>query len=312
MLPSLLTSRLKTILSSDYEGVLEAFSHERRWSFRLNELKTDWKDVFDEFEQKWIIIESFVWIPGVFVFDRVHEFAIKWTRAFYDGKIYLQGIASILPVLALDVQWGDQVLDICAAPGSKTTQMAMLMKNEWKIVALEQNQIRFDKLMHNIKLQWATIVEWVKIDATLFFARPSGILFDRILLDAPCSAEGRILLSNEKSYGFWSLENTKKKAELQYKLLLNSFSRLKVGGVLVYSTCTLAPEENEWVISRFLTDYPVARLESIDVGLSHASWWKNGLLSFGKSEYGEKLKNAVRILPSSETEGFFVVKISKH
>jgi len=87
------------------------------------------------------------------MFDREYEYAMKGTRAFYEGKIYLQSIASILPVLVLAPESGETILDVCAAPGSKTTQLAMMMKNQGNIFAIEQNQIRFDKLMHNCKLQ---------------------------------------------------------------------------------------------------------------------------------------------------------------
>lgn len=189
------------------------------------------------------------------MFDREHEYAIKGSRVFYDGKIYLQSIASLLPVFALEPESGETILDVCAAPGSKTTQIAMIMENIGRIFAIEQNQIRFDKLMHNCALQGATIVEGVKMDARHWLADTGAnvvvvddamdILFDRILLDAPCSAEGRIALNNEKTYGFWSLDNIIKKAELQSELLKMSFARLAVGGTLIYSTCTLAPEENE-------------------------------------------------------------------
>lgn len=98
--------------------------------------------------------------------------------------------------------------------------------------------------MHNCRLQGATIIEGRKMDAKKYLARdiPS---FDRILIDAPCSAEGRISLQNEKSYGFWSIENIRSKSETQYELLSFAFSHLEKGGILVYSTCTLAPEENE-------------------------------------------------------------------
>jgi 16S rRNA C967 or C1407 C5-methylase (RsmB/RsmF family) len=99
------------------------------------------------------VVEKFDGIDYVFTFDRVHEYAIKGTRAFYDGKIYLQSLSSLLPVLVLAPKPGESILDVCAAPGSKTTQIAMTMGNEGKIVALEQNQIRYDKLMHNAKLQ---------------------------------------------------------------------------------------------------------------------------------------------------------------
>lgn len=265
-----------------------------------------------ELAEKGIAIEAFEKIPGVYFFDKAHDYAMKGTRAFYDGLIYLQSLSSLLPVLVLDPKPGESILDVCAAPGSKTTQIAMMMGNEWKIVALEQNQIRYDKLMHNAKLQWATIVEWQKLDARHYFDRTADETFDRILLDAPCSAEGRISLANEKTYGFWSLENIRQKAELQYELLTLAFAALKKWGTLVYSTCTLAPEENEWVISDFLEETPSASLEIIDIGLSDKPWWKSGIQKFGRTEYSEELQKAVRILPSAETEGFFVVKIIKH
>lgn len=330
LFPKLLTSRLQTILSTDYDSVIEAFSHERKWSFRINTLKWDGTEVFLEFEKKWIKVEKFEEVSWVYFFDRKDDYTMKGTDAFYSGKIYLQSLSSMLPVLALDPQTSDTILDVCAAPWSKTTQIAMMMKNEGKIVALEQNQIRYDKLMHNAVLQWATIIEWVKMDAKKWLIDdwrliikqqkncinnyPLSIIhyqLNRVLLDAPCSAEGRISLSNEKTYGFWSLENIQKKAELQYDLLSHAFSCLKVGGTLVYSTCTLAPEENEWVISRFLEACPDAHLEPIEIWLSYKSWWRSGITSFGKSEYGEEMKKVVRILPSDETEGFFLAKVKK-
>lgn len=140
----------------------------------------------------------------------------------------------------------------------------------------------------------------------------ADIEFDHILLDAPCSAEGRIALDNEKTYGFWSLDNIIKKSELQSELLAVAWDHLKVGGTIVYSTCTLAPEENEGVIAEFLLAHDDATLEDIDLGLSGHSWWTPGLASFGKNMYyPDILAKAVRILPSDETEGFFVVKIRK-
>ena len=322
MIPSLLTSRLQSILWDDYNSVIDSFAKNRKWSFRLNYLHGDGEDVFEEFSEKWIIAESFVWLEGVYIFDREYEYAIKGTRAFYDGKIYLQSIASMLPVLALAPIWWETILDVCAAPGSKTTQIAMLMKNNGAIVAIEQNQIRFDKLMHNCKLQWATIVEWIKMDARHWLGNASknivllddyaDLEFDRILLDAPCSAEGRISLENEKTYGFWSLENIQKKSELQVELLELAFSRLQKWWVLIYSTCTLAPEENEWVISEFLLAHSDATIDPIDIGVTAKDWWKSGLLSFdSKTHYPDSMSQVVRILPSNETEWFFMAKIRK-
>ena len=336
LLPQVLLSRLQMILSDDFSSVLDSFSKNRKWSFRLNLLKTDGREIFLEFAEKNISVEKFTSLDGVYVFDRDQEYAIKGTRAFYDGKIYLQSIASLLPVLTLAPRASETILDVCAAPGSKTTQISMLMKNTGSIIAIEQNQIRYDKLMYNCKLQGATNITGAKLDALKYFegdfevtdgeihkkgkyARPSADvthlevvpLFDRILLDAPCSAEGRISLENEKSYGFWSLDNISRKAELQSELLGLAFSKLKKWGTLIYSTCTLAPEENEWVLASFLSKNPNATLESIDIWLSDQSWWKSGITEFDGKFYGDIMKKTVRILPSEQTEGFFMARIVK-
>lgn len=310
MLPKLLTSRLETLLGPDYSSVIDAYKHQRMGSFRINTLKSNTPEVLEEFSQKWIAVLPYESISGVYLFAREHDFAIKGTDAFYQGKIYLQSLASILPVLVLNPIKGEHILDVCAAPGSKTTQIAMLMENEGRIVALEQNQIRYDKLMYNAKLQWATMIEWKKMDARKFFETEEE-QFDRILLDAPCSAEGRINLENEKSYGFWTLENIKKKAELQYELLSLAVKYLKKWGTLVYSTCTLAPEENEGVISRILLDHSDLSLEPIEIGLSEKAWWRSGIMRFGSHTFDEAVSETVRILPSDETEGFYMAKLVK-
>ncbi len=352
-LPKLLDTRLQSILWEDYDFVIEAFSQERRGSFRLNLIKGDGSEVWKEFEEKKIIVEKLSGFPLsrewqerelCYFFARAYEYAIKGTDAFYQGKIYLQSLASMLPVLVLDPQRGEQILDVCAAPGSKTTQIAMMMENTGSITALEQNQIRYDKLMYNSRLQGATMIEGVKMDAKKYLETPfvnggSGDLaseknpqspssstapfdklragsfkkelWDKILLDAPCSAEGRINIANEKSYGFWSHDNIARKAELQYELLTLAYTRLKKWWTLVYSTCTLAPEENEWVIAKFLKSNHNASLDTIDIGLSEKPWWKCGLTRFEGENYGEAMKLAVRILLSEETEGFFIAKIVK-
>ncbi|MDD2693823.1 MAG: RsmB/NOP family class I SAM-dependent RNA methyltransferase [Candidatus Gracilibacteria bacterium] len=341
-IPQLLQDRLQKILGKDFDAVMSAYSHERMGSFRINFLKGDGADVFVEFAEKGIVTKPFDNVTGAYLFDREHEYVIKGTRAFYDGKIYLQSLASMIPVLALDPRSNETILDVCAAPGSKTTQLASMMHNTGKIVAIEQNQIRFDKLIHNCRLQGATNIEGVKLDAKKYFEGDFEVtgteihkkgkyakyiepkyseltdaverkipLFDRILIDAPCSAEGRIHLENEKTYGFWSLANIEQKAELQYELLSAAVDALKSGGTIVYSTCTLAPEENEGVVARVLAENKDLRIQDITLGLAGNAWWKLGLTSWKGVEYSEDMKKAIRILPSGETEGFFIVKIGK-
>lgn len=136
-----------------------------------------------------------------------------------------------------------------------------------------------------------------------------GGLFDAILLDAPCSAEGRIRANDERSYGFWSLRNIEEKAMLQKSLLNAVIPLLKKGGTLVYSTCTLAPEENEGVISEILNKNLHLSLEKIEglEGLSAMS----GLSSFNGTRYHPDIANSIRILPSAEMEGFYIAKLRK-
>lgn len=153
---------------------------------------------------------------------------------------------------------------MCAAPGSKTTQIAMVQKNIGKIFAIEKNQIRADKLAYNCRLQNAESVEIIKTDARKFLDNSTEI-FDKILLDAPCSAEGRIDVNNEKNFGFWSEKNIAEKAELQMDLLEKSWKNLKTDGEIIYSTCTIAPEENEMIIKNFLAKNPDAQLRNIEI-----------------------------------------------
>lgn len=131
MLPDIFLSRLHTLLGEDFSAVMQAYSLSRLGSFRVNPRFSD-ADIIAEFRDKGIRIVPYHMIAGVYVFDRDQEYAIKGTDAFYQGKIYLQSIASMLPVLALDLAVGAslRVLDVCAAPGSKTTQIASILQGQ--------------------------------------------------------------------------------------------------------------------------------------------------------------------------------------
>ena len=309
-LPSELVSRLQIICDSDFDAVMHWLSVSRIGSFRVNTLKSTITEVETEFLQKWIEFSVFRDFDNIFVFDKKFEYAIKGTNAFYDGKIYLQSIASMLPVLALDPRSWQKILDVCAAPWSKTTQISALQKWNGKIVAIEKNQIRFDKLAYNCRLQWADNVECVKSDALKFLLQTHE-MFDKILLDAPCSAEWRIFLDNEKSFGFWSLENILQKAQLQTDLLSLAWQKLLPEWELVYSTCTLAPEENEKVVSDFLNQNPDAELLSIDIAWQKSDFWKTNISAFDNRSFDNLSSLCVRILPTEYTEWFFLAKIKK-
>lgn len=287
---------------------MAAFATGRISSFRVNSLKSKDTYVLETLAGLNIPVQPVKEIPGVYCLDRVHEYALKGTSLFREGYIYMQTLSSMLPVLALAPKPGEKILDVCSAPGSKTTQIAAITNDEAEIVALEQNQIRYDKLVHNIKLQEANSIVTHKTEARKFL-NDSEEEFDAILLDAPCSAEGRIRLDDEKTFGFFSMENIERKAELQKDLLAAAFLRLKIGGRLVYSTCTLAPEENEGVLQTLITVFPQAKI--VPVNLPDFSELRKGMPEFNKVTFDASIRNSVRVLPSERFEGFFIAHITK-
>lgn len=236
------------------------------------------------------------------------EYALKGTDLFYGGKIYVQGLSSQIPVHFLGLKPEMRVLDVCAAPGSKTTQISATMGHSGEVVALENHQIRFDKLTHNCRLQGTTNIILEKTDALAYLSK-NETLFDAILLDVPCSAEGRIRSDDERTFGFWNLENIAKKAELQLQLLTAALFRLAPGGTLVYSTCTLAPEENEGVVSAALAAETGATLAACRLEIPEA---RKGLAEFEGCSFSEGVsEKTLRILPSDRMEGFFLAKFQK-
>lgn len=311
MLPKILQTRLFDILWDHYDAVINSFANIRNSSFRINILQSNELHVLQALKEREIVVELFS--DNVYCFDRKNEYTVKGMPIFHDGSIYLQSIASMLPAIVLSPQEWDNVLDMCAAPWSKTTQIATMMKNKGKITAIEKNQIRYDKLMYNCNKQGVTIVDGYKQCAIKLLSseRFNAVFFDKILLDAPCSAEGRIHFDNEKTYKFWSTDIVSRNASIQYDLIRCAFDRLKIWWVLVYATCTLAPEENEGIITALLESHKNAKLMDIDIGFSQKNWWKTGLQKFGDSIYHPDIKKTVRILPSKETEWFFVAKITK-
>ncbi|EKE27537.1 MAG: tRNA/rRNA cytosine-C5-methylase [uncultured bacterium (gcode 4)] len=308
-LPLELLERLKKIYTEkDYQDILAWFDAERITSFRINTLLSDKKEVEDYLNENEISFRISDFSEITYIIDKKHEFALKWSRLFYSGKIYVQGIASQIPALVLAPEKWDIILDVTAAPWSKTTQIAAMTKNSCRIVAAEKNQIRFDKLNYNLKLQWVTCTQTVKIDALDLDKNFEPWTFDRILLDAPCSAEWRINTSNEKTFWFWTLDNIAKKQELQLSLLEHVIPLLKKWGTIVYSTCTLAPEENEEVVDTILKKHFNISLSEIDIALPKTIKW---ITEFGSKKYSKDMNKTIRINPSALSEGFFVAKLIK-
>lgn len=221
------------------------------------------------------------------------------------GALYIQNEASWLPVITLDPQPGEAILDMCAAPGGKTSHIAALTGNEGVLTANDNSKPRLLKLQANMERLHAK-AEYTLHDATRLDRSLDGQLFDKILLDAPCSGEGLINLAHTKSLDTWSVAHIRRLAMLQKRLILTAWRLLKPGGRLVYSTCTMAPEENEAVIDWLLRRAPEAEIIPLPVTLPNT---QKGLSSWNDQAYDPRVSKTVRLLPKNGREAFFTCVI---
>jgi NOL1/NOP2/sun family putative RNA methylase len=195
---------------------------------------------------------------------------------------------------------------MAASPGSKTTQIAQYMKNTGILIANDYTTLRMKPLSINLQRSGVSNCIITLMQGQWF--RNSNIEFDKILVDAPCSGTGTIRKSF-KTLRIWNPNMIKRLSITQKQLLETAFNILKPNGTLVYSTCSLEPEENEAVIDFLLNKYENAKLEKIELKNLKKS---KPILEFDKNSYNENIKNCLRIWPQdNDTEGFFVAKISK-
>jgi len=221
------------------------------------------------------------------------------------GYFYVQEISSMLPIFALGPKPGEFVLDLCASPGSKTTQMAAMMENSGTIIA---NDIKLDRvkiLNANLERCGVTNVIITRNDGVGLCSRLAkrGFKFDKILLDVPCSGEGT-LRSSPKTFKMWNHKVVKKLSREQKKLFAFAVKCLKPGGEIVYSTCTHSPEENEEVVGFALKNFPL-EAEKVNLPLK----CRPGLKEWEGHVFDYGVCNACRIYPQdNDSEGFFVSK----
>ncbi len=308
-LPSEFLERLRKIIPSQkWDEIANTFTEPRPTTFRVNTLKAQPRIVREKLEHQSFRLEKVGWYPDAFILRSGRLRDLQETDIYQTGEIYVQSLSSMLPPLVLNPQLGERILDLTAAPGSKTTQMSCLMKGEGEIVANDNNQIRFFKLKANVESQGAKNVR-LSMKSGELFGRDLPESFDRILLDAPCSAEGRFLVNEPASYKYWKPAKVKEMARKQKNLILSAFRALKPGGTLVYSTCTFAPEENEEVLDWFLKKVEdSARIEKISLAVLN---WVPGFRKWEEKSFPAILGQTVRILPTPLMEGFYVARIGK-
>ena len=294
-LPEFLIKKLENQYGKSIaEKIIEGYSKNRKVTFRVNTLKSSSEKIVQALEENNIKYRQVSWSKEAFILESATESEIEKLDIYKNGEIYLQSLSSMLPPIILNPEEGKDILDMAAAPGGKTTQIAALTQNKAHITACEMNNIRIEKLKYNIEKQGATSVYVMKKDSRNidnFFS------FDQILLDAPCSGSGTINLNDEVKITENFIEKISK---TQFDLLNKAVKVLKKGSSMVYSTCSILYEENEKQIEKILNKNNV---EIIPINLEKME--DIPLLE-------SRLKGTLLLAPNELYEGFFVAKLRKN
>ena len=306
----LFRERMQQLLEdkADFESY-ERIIHQgpRNW-IRCNTIKISPEVLFSRLSAKWDVEQPFPSNPEIILIKtelKPGELgnAIEHLLGYY----YVQELSSMLSVIALQPEPNENILDLCASPGSKTSQIAAKMQNKGNLFANDLKIDRIKVLSSNLERLGVTNTIVTKNDGVNFCQNLSkkGFKFDRILLDAPCSGEGT-LRSSPKTFLMWNHKVVESLSRLQKKLIANAIKCLKVNGTLVYSTCTHAPEENESVVSFLLNNFPV-KLETISLPVKSRS----GIKSWKEESFHKDISKCCRIYPQdNDSEGFFVAKFT--
>ena len=302
-IPQLFKERYIPLLE-DEGAFLSAMQSYHPKSFRVNTLKASVDQVKSRLLSYGITSMPVPWYSDAFISDSL---TISKTLEHALGHIYLQDLTSMLPPLVVkdEVTAASFVFDACAAPGSKTTQLAALMENKKTIIANEVDYGRVSALNFNLEKSGVLNTIITRYDLRQF---PSS-QFEVILLDAPCSSEG-IMRADQKLLRQWSLSSIHQHAVLQKQLIIKAFDLLSENGTLVYSTCTFAPEENEAVLNHLLQERSTAHLQPVPIPHFH---YTHGVVSWNNQEFNQEVKKATRIWPHfNNTDGFFLAKVKKN
>ena len=285
----------KTMLLEQYEEdtvnmIIQGLHEKKIVTLRVNTIKSNKDEVKQELSKENINFKDVNWYKDALIIENVREEQIQKLEIYKQGKIYLQSLSSMIPPIILDPKPGENILDMAAAPGGKTTQMAAISDNKAFITACERNKIRGEKLKYNLQKQGIASVNVMLEDArnlSDFFS------FDKILLDAPCSGSGTDNVFKKN----FTKELIQKSSKTQEILLKKALKILKPGGEIIYSTCSILQTENEKILEKSLKN---TSAKLVPVKLSEE------ILCLPS-----KIKEVAVIAPNEMFEGFFVAKIVK-
>ena len=292
---------LQDILENEYgkdlkNTIINGYKTKRATTFRANTLKTNSKIVEKYLNDHIMKYKKVKWSDEAFILIDNNENDVRSLDIYEKGEIYMQSLSSMLPAIILDPKSDENILDMTAAPGGKTTQLVALSDGKACITACEKNKIRMQRMKFNIEKQGATRANIMNEDARKlddFFS------FDKILLDAPCSGSGTLNFNDKDLQTKFTKDLVNRSIKTQKELLQKAVKILKKGGELVYSTCSILKEENEKNLEQLIKNN---KLE---------------LIPINKDLFAEipllpvTLEGTICVCPNELYEGFFVAKLRK-
>lgn len=297
-LPEFLIKKLNKQYGEElFSRILNGYKEKRVVTLRVNTLKSNVQKVKEELTTNNINFSEVSWNKDALIIENVKEEDLQKLSIYEKGEIYLQSLSSMLPPVIMEPKENTDILDMTAAPGGKTTQIAAISNNNANITACEMNNIRIEKLKYNIEKQGATSVVVLQADSR---SLNDYFKFDQILLDAPCSGSGTIELNNERTLKNFTEKLVEKSTKSQLTLLRKALKILKTGHEMVYSTCSILQEENEDILDKVLKEF---NIEIVPIEI-------NGIEDI--PILPTKIKGTLCVCPNKYYEGFFVAKIRKN
>lgn len=294
------TDFLKNILETQYaktqvNSILEGLTKSRKTTIRVNTIKTSMTEIKEILEKEEISFKEVPWNDFALIIENADESRIRKLQIYNNGEIYMQSLSSMIPPIVLNPQANESILDMAAAPGGKTTEMACLSNNQAMITACEKNKIRCDKLKYNLEKQGANRVTIMQEDARKI---SDFFKFDKILLDAPCSGSGTINITDSNLEKYFSKELYIRAIKTQKELLEKAAKIVKIGGEIVYSTCSILKDENEKIVQNILNKNNF-EIVPINMNITEIPILPT------------TIEGTLCVCPTKIYEGFYVAKIKK-
>lgn len=300
-LPQSFLDSMKEILGEDYEAFLAGFDGQRQYGLRVNTLKMN----LEEFERiAPFHLKKVPWISNGYFYEAEDAPA---KHPFYSaGLYYLQEPSAMTPASRLKVQPGERVLDLCAAPGGKATELGAALQGEGLLVANDINTARARALLRNLEL-FGISNSFVTNEPPHVLAERFPEFFHKIMVDAPCSGEG-MFRKNPAVVDSWQEKGPEYFSKLQREIIVQAADMLLPGGMMFYSTCTFSPLENEKTITHLLKERPDMEV----IPMEDYEGFAEGLTSYRGEVFDESCKLCRRIWPHKMSgEGHFMALLHK-